>query len=72
MVDGRRRVMALSGAPTPLYRSPGVGEAGLLNARALANLKRCQGDWCQVKAGGVTGWLDAKRVWGLAGAAQCR
>lgn len=74
MVDGRRRVMAVPGAPTPLYRKPGSegGEAGLLNARSLANLRRCKDGSCQVTAGGVTGWLDSKRVWGLTASAQCR
>ena len=74
MVDGRRMVMALGTAPVPLYKKPGAGgpEAGLLNARALAALGRCQGPWCKVKAGGVSGWLGAGQVWGLAAAAQCR
>ena len=74
MVDGRRMVMALGAVPVPLYRKPGGGgpEAGLLNARALAALGRCQGPWCKVRAGGVAGWLGASQVWGLAAAAQCR
>jgi SH3-like domain-containing protein len=74
MVDGRRMVMALGRAPVPLFKAPdgGGAEAGLLNGRALASLKSCQGPWCRVKAGGVSGWLGASQVWGLAPAAQCR
>ncbi len=77
MVDGRRRIMALGTAPTPLYKKPDGGpEVGLLNVRALALLNRCRGEVCQVTAGGITGWLspsqDPKQVWGLATAAQCR
>ncbi|MEO8925864.1 MAG: SH3 domain-containing protein [Caulobacteraceae bacterium] len=74
MVDGRRMVMALGSAPLPLFKTPGGGgsEAGLLNARALAALRQCQGAWCKVRAGGVAGWLEAAKVWGLAPAAQCR
>jgi len=74
MVDGRRMVMALGAAPIPLYKTPSAGarEAGLLNARALAALGHCQGRWCEVKAGGVGGWLGAGQVWGLAAAPQCR
>ena len=57
MVDGRRTVMALGATPIPLLRTPGAGaaETGLLNGRALAGLRACQGAWCKVKAGGVTG-----------------
>jgi len=74
MVDGRRMVMALGAAPVSLRRTPAAdaAESGLLNARALAALKRCQGAFCQVKAGGVSGWLGAGQVWGLAAAPQCR
>jgi SH3-like domain-containing protein len=74
MVDGRRMVMALGSTPIPLFNKPGGGgsEAGLLNGRALAALKGCQGAWCKVKAGGVSGWLGASQVWGLAPATQCR
>jgi len=74
MVDGRRMVMALGTTPIPLYKAPGAGvaEAGLLNGRALAALGRCQGAWCKVKAGGISGWLGTSQVWGLASAPQCR
>jgi len=74
MIDGRRMVMALGTATVPLYKRPAAGglEAGLLNARALAALGRCHGSWCKVKAGGVSGWLEAGQVWGLAAPAQCR
>ena len=74
MVDGRRTVMALGAAPIPLRRAPRAGspETGLLNARALAALERCRGDWCQVRAGGVTGWTASGTLWGVAAARQCR
>jgi len=74
MVDGRRMIMSLSPAPAPLRREPNetARETGLLNPRALAALGRCQGGWCKVTAGGLSGWLAAGQVWGLAPAPQCR
>jgi SH3-like domain-containing protein len=67
-------IMSLASTPAAMRRSP-VATApavGLLNARALAALGSCKGDWCKVKAGGVTGWLSTDQVWGLVPAAQCR
>jgi len=74
MVDGRRTVMSLAGAPAPLRRAPKADAPinGLLNARAMAALGSCRGDWCKVKAGGITGWLQTGQTWGVAEAAQCR
>ena len=74
MIDGRRTVMALGPGPVSLRRIPqaGAAAAGFLNPRALAVLGRCQGSWCKVKAGGVSGWAAAGEVWGTAAAAQCR
>ena len=74
MVDGRRTVLATDKDPLPMHRAP-KNEApvvGLLNARAIAALGRCNGAWCKVKAGGVTGWIDGAHVWGLAEVRQCR
>ena len=74
MVDGKRSVMAMGAAPIRLAKAPKAGAAtgGYLNPRALANLDACQDDWCKVTVGGVSGWLRAGQVWGLAKPAQCR
>jgi SH3-like domain-containing protein len=73
MVDGRRTVMALGAEPIPLRRDARAQApvTGLLNARALASLSRCQDSWCKVRVGGVTGWVGAGQVWGVASAIQC-
>jgi SH3-like domain-containing protein len=74
MVDGRRTVMAVGVAPVGLAKTaaPGAPAAGLLAPHALANLDRCQGGWCRVSVAGVSGWVPAARLWGVAPAAQCR
>jgi SH3-like domain-containing protein len=73
MVDGRRSVMALGDAPLPLHRTPSAASPvrGLLNGRALASLDRCEGSWCELKSGGVSGWVSQDQVWGVASAPQC-
>lgn len=73
MVDGRRTVMAVGQGPAPMLEKPAAGAraAGLLNVRAIAVLGRCKDTWCKVKAGGVSGWVDVGRLWGLSPARQC-
>ena len=74
MVDGRRTVMALGATPLSLHRKPAMDApvSGMLNARSLANLDRCEGGWCKLKASGITGWVSADQVWGVATTPQCR
>ncbi|HEY3697394.1 MAG TPA: SH3 domain-containing protein [Phenylobacterium sp.] len=72
--DGRRMVMNVRAAPTPLHNSPKDTShvKALLNSRAIAALDRCGKGWCRVKVDGVAGWAPAGRLWGTAEAAQCR
>jgi SH3-like domain-containing protein len=73
-IDGRRKIMSLASAPAPMREKPDAGAraVGLLNARALAALGGCRGDWCKIKAGGLSGWISTDQVWGLAPQPQCR
>jgi SH3-like domain-containing protein len=43
-----------------------------MQAHALADLDRCDKDWCKIKVGGASGWTPAGEVWGAADAPQCR
>lgn len=74
MVAGRRTVLALGPDAVNLLKAPKTGapQVGMMAARALANLDRCEGDWCKVKVAGLTGWAPAASFWGLAATAQCR
>jgi SH3-like domain-containing protein len=73
-IDGRRTVMSLAAAPAPMLRTPSeTGRViGLLRPKSLASLDKCKGNWCQVKAGGVRGWIATDQVWGVASEPQCR
>ena len=74
MVDGRRTVMAPAKGPVTLRRSPAddAAPAAYLAPRAIADLGRCKGDWCEISADGARGWVKSSEVWGLAPQAQCR
>jgi len=74
MVDGRRSVMALAGAPAPLYAAPKPGAAptAYLKPRAVAVIVGRRGAWAQIRADGRTGWVKPDEVWGLNDALQCR
>ena len=73
MTDGRRTVMAVGATPVAIRNDTKLTArvSGLLNARALASLDHCRGDWCKVTVGGVSGWVARAQVWGTAEAAQC-
>ena len=74
MVDGRRTVMATAAASVALRTDPSDtgAAAAYLRPRAVADLGRCKGDWCEVSADGARGWVKSSEVWGLAQQAQCR
>jgi SH3-like domain-containing protein len=74
MVEGARTVFALGDQPVTLRRAPadGAPAAAYLRPRSIAAVGRCQGDWCQVSAGGASGWVKTGEVWGLSPTPQCR
>lgn len=74
VTDGRRALMNTSDRPAPLYRKPkpGAEAVAYLAPHAAADLDRCKGGWCRVKADGVSGWAPESSLWGAAPAPQCR
>jgi SH3-like domain-containing protein len=73
MIDGRRTVRVLA-SPAPLRKKPAADARveAMITPRALANLEKCEGDWCRISLQGRTGWVLSSQVWGVAPAAQCR
>ncbi|GAB4371699.1 MAG: SH3 domain-containing protein [Kiloniellaceae bacterium] len=66
MVQGQRGILVTGKRQTlrrrPEPDSPGVA---LVDAGVVGVLKRCQLDWCEVAAGGFTGWLRRDAFYGL-------
>jgi SH3-like domain-containing protein len=72
--DGRRAVMRTQAGAAPILARPrdDAPVTAYLAHAALASLDHCQGGWCKIKVGGVTGWISASAVWGVAEGPQCR
>jgi len=74
MIDGRRTVMPTGRTQLALRQKPAAdaGASAYLRPRAVAELGRCKGDWCEISADGARGWVKSSEVWGLSPQAQCR
>jgi len=66
MVQGQRGIL-VTGKRHTLRRRPEPGSPGvaMVDAGVIGVLDRCQGDWCEVTAGGFTGWLERDAFYGL-------
>ncbi len=63
--NGQRLEMRLTPgdtAPVSAYLKP----------HALAQLGKCKKDWCKVSAGGASGWVPVRTLWGMQTAPVCQ
>lgn len=63
--NGQRLEMRLSPgdtAPVSAYLKP----------RAMAQVGKCKKDWCKVSAGGSSGWVPMRALWGMQTAPVCQ
>jgi SH3-like domain-containing protein len=67
LLSGIRTVLVRGDAPVPLRSGPEEGAAvrALAEPGATARLERCEGDWCEIAAGRLAGWLPRAAVWGV-------
>ncbi|MCC7268545.1 MAG: hypothetical protein IT546_14575, partial [Caulobacteraceae bacterium] len=72
--DGRRTVLRQQAAPLALRSDPTTASAvtARMAGRAVAQLVRCEGGWCKVRASGRSGWAPAREFWGTSERVQCR
>ncbi len=72
-VEGERRVMNTTAEPLPVRRGPkaDAAVAAELSSRATASLVGCRDGWCRIKAAKLTGFVEARAVWGTDEARQC-
>ncbi|HEY1562945.1 MAG TPA: SH3 domain-containing protein [Caulobacteraceae bacterium] len=73
-IDGRRTLLNQAPEATPIRQAPkdGAKVVGLLNSQALAKIRRCSPGWCQIRVGGLQGWMAVDQVWGVDEARQCK
>jgi SH3-like domain-containing protein len=73
-VDGTKTVFRAKAQALPLEDKPDPRSPvrAFLAPRAVAELDKCDGAWCEVSAGGVKGWAPAVELWGVGDAPRCR
>ncbi len=66
MVQGRRGIL-VTGQRRTLKRRPEEAAPGvaLLDAGVVGTLEGCRGAWCEISAGGYSGWLEREAFYGL-------
>ena len=67
MLSGQRT--ALVGGPDMAEMRDGPSDGERLRARlepgVIAVIKECADSWCKVQAGGFSGWIERKSLWGI-------
>jgi SH3-like domain-containing protein len=67
LLSGDRHVIIKGEGEQPLLRAPSEDAPAIaaLEAGVIAAANACEGAWCQVMAGGYTGWMMRKFLWGV-------
>ena len=67
LLDGKRFVLVKAAEEETLFAKPdkATRTVARLEAGVVARLRACAGAWCQVSAGGYTGWLPRTGLWGV-------
>ncbi len=68
LLSGVRTALVTTAGPVPLRSGPGEGTAvrAMAEPGAIGRLDACERDWCEIAAGGVSGWLPRTAIWGVA------
>ena len=67
LLSGGRTVLLQGDGPAPLRAGPSPGTAirAFAEPGVIARLEACGPEWCEVSAGGYTGWTPRVDLWGL-------
>jgi SH3-like domain-containing protein len=67
MISDLRTVLVVGKGPAALRGAPFAAASVLADAEpgVVARLKACKPQFCKIAAGGVTGWIDRTRLWGV-------
>ena len=74
LVVHRRTLLRQKAQPVALHSDPTASSAvtARMAGRTVAQLVRCEGGWCKVRASGRSGWAPAREFWGTSDRVQCR
>lgn len=67
LLSSRRAVLISSKEMVGLQKTPETGARlmAMLEPNVVAELHTCEGEWCDVSAGGYRGWAQRKFLWGI-------
>mgnify|MGYP000128429875 FL=1 len=67
LLSGARTALVLGPERATLLEEPRAEArvVGLFEPGVVARLEACQGDWCEIGAAGVEGWLPRATIWGV-------
>jgi SH3-like domain-containing protein len=67
MLSDRRTVLVTGKAKAQLRAQPSPTASVSADAEpgVVAKLKACQPRFCEVTAGGITGWIEKDKIWGV-------
>jgi SH3-like domain-containing protein len=67
MLSEIRTVLVVGKAHAPLLAAPYATAPKRAEAEpgVVAKLKACKPQFCEIAAGGLTGWIDRTRIWGV-------
>jgi SH3-like domain-containing protein len=67
MLTAQQREVIVSGGVRGLHQNPDPNAALVARAEpgVMAKLDDCRGEWCEIAAGGITGWVPRSEIWGV-------
>ena len=62
-----KRSFIIAAKPTSLHKTPASSAevVAKLEPEVVGEIRSCTGDWCRVKAAGVSGWIERTGMWGV-------
>jgi SH3-like domain-containing protein len=67
LLSGKRTAQVKGEVPAALHGSHSADSrvTARLAPRVIAEVKKCEGAWCRVSAGGYDGWIERNFLWGI-------
>jgi SH3-like domain-containing protein len=67
MLSDRRTVLITADGRSPIRAAPGPKArlVGLAEKGAIAEVRACRRDACEIAGDGIKGWIDKSRIWGV-------
>ena len=66
LLSGKRSFI-IAAKPTVLHKTPATSAevVAKLEPEVVGEIRSCTGDWCRVRAAGVSGWIERAGMWGV-------